>query len=902
MSTDRRGTALLSREPGLEQAHATSLPSALENLGVDPARGLSSSEAAPPPAGSAQRGPTAARRVTFWNVFTDEITEPMMLLLVAVAVLSGVWGDPEDTVAIVVIIAVVVLVEVFAEYRAKATIAALGRLSAPTAPVLRDGRIIEVPAEELVPGDVLPLLTGERVPADARLVEAFGLRVDESALTGESAPVEKTAMDRLPADTPLAERSNLAFAGTTVAAGRARAVVVATGMATELGRITGLVLEAKPPRTALQKAMRDLCRWLAGLALAFSVLIPLIGILGGQPWREMILTALTLAFATIPEELPIIISLVLGLGAYRLSRRHGVIKRLRAAETLGTVTVIATDKTGTLTEHRMRVSHLTTGGAQQPLTADPTPEQRRLLAFAAACHDAILVRHDDGLQISGDPTDVALLEAAHERGALPGNPGGLSGTLAAQYPFDTHRKSTSVIYRRPDGELLLIAKGAPESLLERCTTHRIGDELHPLTEPERAALLERTRQMAADGMRVLAVATRTLTEGWLSADHAERDLTLVGLAGLEDVPRPEVVEAIAAARRAGIRVVMITGDHPASARAVAEKVGLDAHGPLLIGPDLDRLDDAELAEAVTTTDLFARTTPEHKIRLVEALHARGEIVAMTGDGINDAPALSQADVGVAMGASGTDVARDAADLVLADDNFATITRAIGYGRQLFDNLRKGVRYYLACKTALIATTAVPVLLGLPVPFTPVQIVVMEMFMDIAGSATFAVERGESDTMTRPPRDPRRRFLDRKLVTAIFTCGATLFLAVTAVYLSAIWTGATAETAKTQAFVTWMVGYLVLAWVMRSERTPLARAGWLSNRFLPAWSAVTAGSIALFMMVPMLRNTLNLTPLTASQWLTAILVPTLAVVWIEAVKWRPAHRNAPEPADTRTADA
>ncbi|GAA2364253.1 HAD-IC family P-type ATPase [Saccharopolyspora halophila] len=884
-------SAAPAERAAVEQGHTVTAEGVLDRLGVDAGRGLSDEQAALRVARSGPNRRIRPRRVTFWSVLREESTEPMILLLLAVAVLYGVWGKLEDTVAIVVIIAVVVLVEVFTEYRAKAAIASLSRLSAPSAPVLRDGRVREVPTEDLAPGDVLVLRAGERLAADARLIESVGLRVDESVLTGESMPADKHADQILPSDAPLGQRSNLVFAGTTVAAGRARAVVVATGTSTEIGRIAGLVTEAKPPRTALQQAMRDLARWLAWLAMAFSVLVPLVGLLGGQPWREMILTGLTLAFATIPEELPIIISMVLGLGSYRLARRHVLIKRLRAAEALGTITVIATDKTGTLTENRMTVSHLA-AGAVEPLGTAPDPAQRNLLALAAACTDATLVHQDDTVHVLGDPTDVALLEAAERNGALTGEPGGVAGTLVAEHPFDTDRKIMSAVYRRDggnDGELLLIAKGAPEAVLARCAHRLVDGRAEALTGEDRELERERVDRMAAQGMRVIALATRTLSGGAAARDEAEAELTLAGYAGLSDPPRPGAADAVEAMRGAGIRVVMITGDHPDTARAIAAQIGLDGTGSLLTGPEIDELDEDALAEAAARTTLFARTSPEHKLRLVRALHARREIVAVTGDGVNDTPALAQADVGIAMGASGTDVAREAADLVLADDDFATTTRAVREGRQLFDNLRKGVRYYLACKVALIATAASGVALGLPVPFTPIQIVVMEMFMDIAGSATFAAEPAESDTMNRSPRDPRRPFLDRGLVTAIFTSGATLFAAVTAVYLGAIWTGAPVDAAQTLAFTSWMVGYLALAWVMRSERTPLARLGLWSNGFLPLWTLVTAAALAIIMTVPALRAALHLTTLTGGQWLLAISVPIAAVVWIDLAKFRPARK-------------
>ncbi|ALE75674.1 hypothetical protein AD006_06615 [Pseudonocardia sp. EC080610-09] len=816
------------------------------DLGTDPASGLTAAEAA---ARLVRHGPNrrvAPRRVTFLNVLADEITEPMMLLLATVAVLYGVWGRVEDTVAIVVIISAVVLVEVFAEFRAKSVIAALGTLTAPTTPVVRDGRTVSVPTEEVVPGDVVPLATGARVPADLRLTETWGLRIDESALTGESVTATKDATRIVDGDADLGDRANLAFAGTTVAAGRGRGVVVATGTGTELGRITGLVVAAKPPRTALQQAMRELSKALATLAIGFSVLVPLVGVLTGQPWREMVLTGLTLAFATVPEELPIIISLVLGLGAYRLSRRRGLVRRLRAAEALGTVTVIATDKTGTLTENRMTVA--------RTVPVDVSSDE--LVALGAVCTDAVPER---GGGWSGDPTDVAFLVAAEARGLeLPGDP-------VRRFAFDAARESMTVVL--PDG--LVVTTGSPESVLARCL-------------PEYSALLDRAERMAAGGLRVIAVATRRVSTLPDDAEEAERDLVPAGLVGLADPPRAGAAGSVAAARRAGIRVVMVTGDHPACARAVAAEVGIDT-ATLLTGRDLDRLDDEALADAAARTSIYARVTPSHKLRLVEALQARDQVVAVTGDGVNDAPALARADVGVAMGASGTDVARDAADLVLADDDAATLTRALREGRTLHDNLRKGVRYYLACKAGLVATAAAGVAAGFAVPFAPIQIVVLEMFMDIAGSATFAAEPAERDSMDRKPRDPAARFLDRPLVTDLLTGGASLFVAVGGLYLVASFAGAATATAQTLAFVGWLSGYLALAWVMRTERTPLLRAGLLSNRFLPVWTVVTAVAAVVIMTVPLLRDTLRLVPLTGPQWTAAVLVPVVAVSWIEVRK-------------------
>ncbi|MER5672825.1 cation-translocating P-type ATPase [Pseudonocardia alni] len=825
-------------------AHTATGAAVVDDLGTDALRGLTGAEAA---ARRGRHGPNrwvVPRRVTFLRVLADEVTEPMMLLLAAIAVLYGVWGRLDDTVAVVVIIAAVVGVEVFAEFRAKSVIASLGELTAPTTPVVRDGSTVSVGVDDVVPGDLVPLAAGSRVPADLRLVETWGLRVDESTLTGEPVAAPKDAARVLSGDTALAERANLVFAGTTVVAGRARGVVVATGTATELGTLTGLVVAARPPRTALQQAMRELAGSLATLAIAFSVLVPLVGVLTGRPWREMVLTGLTLAFATVPEELPIIVSLVLGLGAHRLSRRRGLVRRLRAAEALGLVTVLATDKTGTLTRNRMTVARV-----------EPAPgvDDDTLLGLGAACTETA-PEPDGGW--SGDPTDVAFLVAARDRGLpAPAEP-------VARFPFDPGRETMTVVLPADaSGIATVVTTGSPESVLARCAA----------PSPETAG---RVAALAARGLRVIAVASRPASQVPATVGDAERDLVLAGLVALSDPPRPGAAETVAAARRAGVRVVMVTGDHPACARAVAAEVGIDPD-PVLTGRDLDGLDDATLAAAVASTPVFARVTPAHKLRLVTALQAGGEVVAVTGDGVNDAPALARADVGVAMGSSGTDVAREAAGLVLADDDVSTLTRALHEGRTLHGNLRKGVAYYLACKAGLVATVAAGVLTGMAVPFTPIQIVVLEMFMDIAGSATFAAEPAERDAMTRPPRDPGARFLDRALLGDLAAGAAALFVAVGGLYL--------VTASQTVAFVGWLSGHLALAWVMRTERTPVLRAGLFANRFLPWWTVVTAVAVWVVTTVPVLRETLRLTPLTGPQWTAAVLVPVAAVTVLELRK-------------------
>lgn len=847
--------------------HTLSAREVCDCFGTDSATGLSAAEARKR---LVQFGPNRLRekkRESLWDTFLEEIREPMVLLLLVTGILYSIWGNMTDAITIFAVIITLAGIEVFNEHRAGRAIAALQKLSEPTAAACREGHYIEIPAGEVVPGDVLQLQAGRIVPADARLLEAYSLAVDESSLTGESLPVEKETALTLPENTPLAERRNLVFARTLVTRGRGTAIVVATGMATELGRVASMAQAVKEPRTPLQQSMRELTRWLIWLALGFSVIVPVLGLLlSHQSLQQMLLTGLSLAFATIPEEMPIIITMVLALGAYRLSRQKAIAKRLRAVETLGAVTVIATDKTGTLTENRMQVTRFF-----------PEEMSHTLLELGVLCSDAT----ENKGQFSGDPLETALLRAARDAGidvqALR-----CKHRLRDEFTFDTLRKRMSVVYEHGD-ELRVAVKGSPESILANSTQQRVGASAQALTEAHRQAILSTATRMAAGGLRVIAFAEKMMPNERLAQDEAESKLTFIGLVGLLDPPRADVKESIAACRTAGLRPVMVTGDHPSTARAIAREIGLDGNAGLLTGPELDALSDEALGEAVGHTTLYARTTPEHKLRIVQALHARGERVAVTGDGTNDAPALAAADIGVAMGETGTDVAREAADIVLADDNFTTIVRAVAEGRVLFANLKKGVRYYLACKVALIAATLLPVLLLVPVPFAPIQIILMELFMDLAAAATFVAAPAESDLMHQPPRNPKAPFMDRAMITSIFTSAAGLFAAVSITYLLTWYTGRDIERAQTAAFVTWLLGHVYLAMNMHSEREPLFRLGLFSNRLIIWWAAATVAFILFIMLVPWVHAALRIVSLSLKEWALIIGVVFICISWIEVHK-------------------
>ncbi|HEX9134983.1 MAG TPA: cation-transporting P-type ATPase [Ktedonobacteraceae bacterium] len=855
--------------------HEMSLDKVQTALASKNAEGLSNQEAL---RRLEQAGPNQLKpekRKSLLEEIWETVREPMQLLLLATGVLYAVFGDLEETLTIFVVIFFVIATDVFNETRAERAMAALSTLAEPTAVVRREGQTEEIPAVAVVPGDVLLLQAGRRVPADGRLLEAASLSIDESALTGESLPVEKLTLERLPAETPLAERHNLVFAGTLVVRGQGTALVVATGMQSAIGHIARLTREVQAPRTPLQVAMGQLSRVLVWVALGISLIVPgLAWFLAELPLQQAVLTGLSLAFATIPEELPVIISLVLALGAYRLSRRQVIVKRLPAIEALGTVTVIATDKTGTLTQNQMRVERI-----------EPEEHLPLLLEAGVLCNAA----SDEGSAATFDPLDLALLQAAraHQidaealRRATP---------IRERFPFDTQRKLMSVIYQRDD-QTFSTVKGAPEVVLTRCVASRAAGGAVSLTEAERRAWLSRVAELSSAGLRVIATAERELSAGALTQAEAEQQLTFLGLVGFADPPRPEAREAMLACQAAGIRPILITGDHPQTARAIAQQVGMTQVEEVVTGPQLDALSEQDLRAVAQRASIYARTTPEHKLRLVQVLQRDGARVAVTGDGTNDAPALQAADIGVAMGKHGTDVAREAAAVVLADDNFATVVRAIEEGRALFANMRKGIRYYLAIKVALVSVTLLPVLLLVPVPFSPVQIILTELFMDVAASAAFISERPEADLMHRPPRDPRTPFLDRALADSLFGGAAGLFAAVSFVYLLTWYSGAGATTAHTAAFVTWLVGHVLLAFNLRTEREPVLRLGLFSNRVMLWWAGATLLFVLAVTLVPAVQTAVNTTTLGPATWVLILIAAVVGTCWIEVVKWVRAGQEA-----------
>lgn len=803
----------------------------------------------------------------------------MILLLLIVGFLYSIFGKLSDALTIFVIIITLVLVEIFNEYKAKKTIEALKKFAAPLSLVVREGDLKEIPTTELVPGDILLLKVGQKIPADARLLESYGLQVNESALTGESTIIAKDAELILSEKTELMERKNMIFAGTTITRGKGKAMVVYTSMDTEIGHIAGLIKAIKEPKTPLQLAMKQLTGWLVIVALFFSILIPVIGILQGRPWIEMILTGLSLSFAVIPEELPIIITMVLALGAFVLSRKHALVKYLKAAETLGSVTVVATDKTGTLTENKMKLSSMFVDRKTRDFDAkNLTTSEKRLLSMSAIINDILVKEGGSSPVYIGDPMELALINAAEESGISYENLKKES-ELKDEISFDNNRMMMSQIYAKGD-KLNIYVKGATEAILDRSTMILQDNKERQINSEDKKIIIESAKKMAENGLRVISFAYKMLLQGKYSQDNVENELIFAGMVGFIDPPRSEAKEAIHACKKAGVRVIMITGDYDVTAKSVAQLVDIESD-KILLGKDIDEMTDQELKEKVKNVSIFARTTPEHKFRLVKTLKEIGEIVAVTGDGINDAPALKLADIGVAMGETGTDIAREAADMILLDDNFASITESIKQGRKLFDNLKKGVRYYLACKCALISIFLLPIFLNVPLPFAPIQIILLELFMDLAASATFVAEPAESNVMTRKPRNPKEKFMNLKMIRGIFFGAISLFFAVIFVYLTAYYQGKIQ--ALTMAFATWMVGHIFLAINMRSEKDPLSKLGPFSNKMTIAWAISVLSVLFVVVSVPLLQINLKLMRLMAWDWLVIFSVSFVSTFWMEAVK-------------------
>jgi len=853
-----------------------------------------------------------------WRILWEQFTATMVLVLIVAAVLYAAVSGLTDALPIIAIVVLFALLGFVQEYRAEKAMAALKKLAVPMVRVRRGARVQELSAQQLVPGDVVLLEAGNVLPADARLIESVNLRIQESALTGESEPVEKTIVALPEGDKALGDRVNMAYMGTVVTYGRGQAVITATGMCTELGRIATMLQNVKQEYTPLQRRLDQVGRTVAYIAVAIAALILLLGILQGQRWTDMFLTAISVAVAAVPEGLPAVVTITLALGAQRMLRRNALLRKLPAVETLGSVTVIASDKTGTLTENRMTVTVLevanhridlqeqldaqgrATDSVQPSAVVPQHPSMTLLLAGGALCNDAVLQAEGATVHAVGDPTEGALVVAA-QRLNLDKADLEQAFVRVAELPFDSERKRMTTVHRigaqlQPltdvlgdavrDTPFVAFTKGSVDGLLDVSSHVWANGQVEPLTAVWRERILHSNNQLAQGGMRVLGLAFRPLGDVPSSAE-LEHNLIFVGLMGMIDPPRPEVKDAVATAKSAGIRPLMITGDHALTALEIARQLGIATNDRVLTGHDLDQLSVTELERVVEDVTVYARVSPEHKLKIVQALQAKGHIVAMTGDGVNDAPALKKADIGVAMGITGTDVSKEAADMVLRDDNFATIVAAVEEGRTIYDNLRKFIKFSIAGNigkvlTVFVGTVILGPVLGMPLVLLPLQLLWLNFLTDGLLGLGLGVEGTERNAMQRPPNAPGESIFARGMGWQIVWTGVligalALGIGVLGWYIDhANW--------QTLIFTTLAFAQIGQALAIRSSTESLFRIGLFSNRAMLLTIAVVFGLQLLVVYWSPLQAMFDTTPLTLVDLVISIAAGVVVFAAIEGEKW------------------
>lgn len=840
------------------------------------------------------------------EILWAQIKNPLVFVLVAAGLISLAAGKTADAIVIVVVILVNTLIGFFQEYQAEEALQALKSQAAPEAEVLRDcpdeGGCIEesVPATQIVPGDVILLDAGAKVPADARLFEAVNLEVDEAMLTGESTAVRKT-VEPLEEELPTAERTNLVYGGTMVTSGRGRAVIYATGAQTEMGKIATLIQETEKVPSPLQRQTLNLSKKLGILAVSVATLTLLLGLARGLALQEMLLFALASAVSSIPEGLPAVMSITLAVGVNRMAKRNAIIRRLQAVDTLGAATIICSDKTGTLTTNQMTVQRMLAGGEIVHVTGvgfapeghferdgeriDPTadPDIRLALHIGVLCNNARLVQHYDNddftWEIRGEPTEGALVVAAAKAGQQKEEIGERFHRLD-ELPFSSARKFMATFHETPEGdEAYVFVKGAPETVLDMCTQVREDAVPQPLGDKERARIMDENDAMANDALRVLGLAYQAIAPDEVeqykeNLEYGEDvELVFAGLAGMMDPPRPEVPEAVARCKNAGVRVIMATGDHQLTGEAIAREVGILEDGDqVFTGPDVENMSDEELDAVIERTAVFARVSPEHKHRIVESLRRRGHVVAMTGDGVNDAPALRAAEIGVAMGITGTDVTRETADMVLTDDNFASIVNAIEEGRGVFQNVRKVVKFLLATNIGedLTLISALAFLSSCCLPITPVQILWVNLVTDGILDITIALEPKEGDVMNEPPRDPNARIVNREILTNIVYVALFMAAGTLGVFVRANGGGNLAY-AQTMAFTTLAMFQVFNALNCRSRSKSVFQLGLFSNRWLIGAIAASILLQIAAQQVPFMQVALGTVFLGLGDWGTIVLI-------------------------------
>lgn len=849
---------------------------------------------------------TEGEKSSWLSIFIDQFKDFMVLVLLAATFISGLLGEYTDAIAIMAIVVLNAFLGFIQEVRAEQSLSALKKLSAPTAKVLRGGKWFRLPAVQLVPGDIVHLEGGDRIPADVRLWQTESFYVEESALTGESVPVLKQAEALKQADAALGDRKNMAYMGTLAVRGTALGIVVHTGMETEMGKIAHLIDSTETTETPLKRRLEHLGKVLIGVSLFLTALVVFTGIVHGHDAYKMFLAGVSLAVAAIPEGLPAIVTMALALGVQRMIKRRAIVRKLPSVETLGCATVICSDKTGTLTQNKMTVTHMwvdgkmlqVTGSGYEPkgdfisgerkISPQSEPALKRLLQIAFLCNNAQLKQEGElgrfgkkktQWQIDGDPTDGALLVAA-VKGGMNQQEAFKEWKRIKEFPFDSDRKRMSVVVEQKNGGRYVFAKGAPDVLIDRCTHILHQGKAMPMTAALRAQALEMNERLAHKALRNIAFAYRAVAprEDIQSVEKMERGLVWVGLAGMIDPPRKEVKEAIRICQRAGIKTVMITGDHLATAVAIAEELGIKRpQGLTMTGQELYNCSDEEFAQIVNQIDVYARVSPEHKLRIVKALQKAGHIVAMTGDGVNDAPAIKASDIGIAMGVTGTDVSKEAASLVLADDHFATIVAAVEEGRNIYENIRKFISYLLASNVGEILIMFLAMLAGLPLPLVPIQILWVNLVTDGLPAMALGVDPAEEKMMNRPPRNSRESVFARGVGWKIVTRGLLIGFCSLAAFWVTYWEAPDdLVRAQTVAFATLVFAQLIYVFDCRSSGTIFQRTPFDN---MPLVLAVLSSVILLIGVIyyQPLQPIFHTVSLGMREWTLVIVTSTLPVI-------------------------
>ncbi|TCL62191.1 Ca2+-transporting ATPase [Hydrogenispora ethanolica] len=825
------------------------------------------------------------KRKTVWSMFLEQFKDLMVIILLVAAAISGFMKELTDTFIILIVVLINAILGVVQESKAEKALAALKKMSSPYVKVKRNDETYQIRTEELVPGDVVLLEAGDFVPADLRLLESVSLKIEEAALTGESVAVEKMTAAIPEADMVIGDRKNMAFSGSSVTYGRGTGVITATGMKTEVGKIAAHIASHETQETPLQKKLAEMSKYLTVGIIIVSVIIFIAGVVQGRNGLEMFLIAVSLAVAAIPEGLPAVITIVLALGVQKMAKRNAIVRKLDAVETLGSTEIICSDKTGTLTQNKMTVQEIYVNGmnlAAADRAADHSDEA--FFQILALCNDCRIKRTGDGqVEVQGDPTEVALVQYAADA-EYPKDQLDNSYRRRSELPFDSERKLMSTVNQLGDG-LRVMTKGAPDLLLERCNRMLLPEGIVPLTDEKRQAIRDANRIMAGKALRVLGTAWKDIAQlpERPSTDNLEQELIFAGLVGMIDPPRPEARAAVAVCRKAGIRPIMITGDHRDTAAAIAKDLGiLTEESGIITGSELNLIPDDQFNEQISRYSVYARVSPEHKVRIVKAWQNKGKIVAMTGDGVNDAPALKTSDIGVGMGITGTDVAKGVSNMVLADDNFATIIIAVEEGRKIYSNIRKSIQFLLSSNLGEVVTLFLGTMLNWTV-LLPIHILWVNLVTDTFPALALGVEKAEQDVMTQPPRKAGASFFADRVGVNIIYQGILKGLITLGAYFIGI-TYYSHEIATTMTFATLGLIQLTHSFNVRSNTKSLFQLGIGTNGYLIVANLVSALLQVSVILIPFLNDLFKVEQLNLTQWLIVILASFSIIPIVEAVKW------------------